>query len=129
MDTTKDFQNLSIDDRKLIYNKYFDSGGFTDNTVQNKLRLIDCLCFLTFQIKKHSELADQYKSTKDVIEKFIENRTLDDANIFDRYLIGLSIICDNILEGIHEYNNTTGCKNTGELKLTIINLLSQWIPF
>lgn len=123
------FKEMNYDLKKSIFLSYFSSGAMTTESFEDKIELYKLICFLTLQMKNKDPL--KYKSSLDVLEK-IYNREIDktsDANGLDNYLIGLSIVCDDLLYGIYSIQKPENFKNGNEIVDKIKNLIEQWMPF
>lgn len=125
------FKEMTYDLRKNIYTTYFTSGCMTTSSLEDKLDLYVLLCYVTLQFKKQKPL--EFTNSLKVLEHILK-RTIDtsiDANGYDNMLVGLSIVCDDLLYGVEEikrpekFSNLSGKDLVNQIK----SLLEQWTPF
>jgi len=117
------FKELSYDDKVSYYSNYFSSGYFLSKKLDNKLLLINLICLVTKKIREQ----DGQTTCQVVIEKILQHPLRIDSAM-DRYLIGLSIVCEDMLYGVTEIN-PMGLKTSGEIIGKIKELLNEWSPF
>lgn len=117
------FKELKYDDKIAYYTNYFTSGYMLSGKLDNKLQLINLICLVTKKLREN----DGQLSCQHVIEKILQ-RTLKIDSAFDRYLVGLAIVCEDMLYGVKEINQT-GFKTSGEIVAKIKELFNEWSPF
>lgn len=129
MDLTQFFQNPTIENKKYIYANWFSSGTNTTCSFKDKLELYTLICYLTQQMKAKDPI--KYGSALKVLTAvFKKDFSMPSENGEDKYIVGLSIICDDLLWGTEDpIPAPTGYKNGNEIVLRIKQLVEQWLPF
>jgi hypothetical protein len=89
----------------------------------NKLALISLICLVTKKVREK----DGHMTVKDVIGKILQ-RPLIETDNFDSFLIGLSIICEDMLHNVTEIDNF-GFTDSKQIINKIKELLNEWCPF
>jgi hypothetical protein len=116
-------ETANYDDQRSIYQKLFTSGIQTSGKLKNKLDLIMLLCLVSQKMSVDNKTV----TPKDVIEKII-GKVLNYNDPYDHYLIGLSIVCDDMMFGVSEVDSL-GLKTSGEIVSKIKTILAEWLPF
>ena len=116
-------ESTNYDDQRSIYQKLFTSGTQTSGKLQNKLDLITLVCLVSQKMSVDNKTV----TPKDVLEK-ITGKSLNYNNSYDHFLIGLSVVCDDMMFGVTDID-TLGLKTSGEIVSKIKNLLAEWLPF
>ena len=117
------YKELSYEDKVKYYSNYFTSGYILSHKLDDKLMLINLVCLVTKKMREQSgEL-----TVKNILEKIMQ-RPLFEHNVEDAYLIGLAIVCEDMLYGVNEIN-PHNFKTSGEIVNEIKRIISQWSPF
>lgn len=116
-------ESTNYDDQRSIYQKLFTSGTQTSGKLKNKLDLINLVCLVSQKMSVDNKTV----TPKDVLEK-ITGKSLNYNDPYDHFLIGFSIVCDDMMFGVTEID-TLGLKTSGEIVTKIKNLLAEWLPF
>ena len=101
--------SATYDDKRSIYHKLFTSDTQTSGKLKNKTDLITLICLVSQKMSVDNKTV----TPKDVIEK-ITGKVLNSNNAYDHYLIGLSVVCDDMMFGVTEID-TLGFKTSGEI--------------
>lgn len=117
------FSELSYEERCNFYNKHFSSGASSTCRIKDKLILIALICFVTHKLREK----DGSLTVKSVIEKIV-NKPIMELNGFEDFLLGLSVVCEDMLYGCTEFE-TFGLKTSQEIIDKIRALLNEWMPF
>lgn len=115
--------NASYDDKRTLYSTLFTMGNQTSGKLTNKLDLINLICLVSQKMSSDSKTV----TTKDVIEKLVSH-VLNCNNAYDNFLIGLSIVCDDMMFGVDDIS-PLGLTSSGEIIKRIKELLAEWLPF
>lgn len=120
----------SYDQRSYVYNSYFGLATNTAKSYKQKIELLHLVCFLQKKMKKKDP--DKYKNCLSLLQiifgrEFQQTESPGEDNL----LIGLSIICDDLLYGTEdELEVPEGCKTLKDIKDKIINYIkNEWLPF
>lgn len=116
-------KNASYDSKRKIHSSLFSSCIQTSGKLSNKLDLITLICLVSQKMSADNKTV----TPKDVIEKIVVH-TLNPNNSYDHYLIGLSIVCEDMMVGVDEIS-ALGCTTSGEIIVKIKQLLAEWLPF
>lgn len=119
----KIIEDSCYDDKRSIYSAFFSSGAQTSGKLSNKLALINLICLVSQKMSVEGKTV----TPKDVIER-ITGKVLNANNTFDHYLIGLSVVCDDMMFGVTEIGSL-GLTNSNDILLKIKELLAEWLPF
>lgn len=111
-------ENLSYDELKAIYTRYFTS-GYINADINNKFALISLVGFLTDQARKKSPSATCYQ----VLKKVTDGRGVPDS-----ILSRLSIVCEDFMYGVTKFN-TCGCTSAKQMVEQINLIINEWLPF
>lgn len=111
------------DDKRSLYSSFFSSGTQTSGKMNNKLILISLICLVSQKMSVDNKTV----TPKDVIEKVV-GHVLNCNDSYDHYLIGLSIVCDDMMVGVTEIDSF-GLKTSAEIITKIKNILAEWLPF
>ena len=122
-DVKKMINDASYDDKRTLYSSFFSSGTQTTGKMNNKLILISLICLVSQKMSVDNKTV----TPKDVIEKIV-GKVLNVNNAYDHYLIGLSIVCDDMMVGVTEIDSF-GLKTSAEIITKIKNILDEWLPF
>lgn len=117
------FSELSYEEKCKFYATHFSSGANSTTRIKDKLILIGLICFVTHKMREK----DGSVTVKSVIEKII-NKPLMNMNGFEEYLLGLSVVCEDMLYGCKEFD-TFGLKTSQDIIDKIRALLNEWMPF
>jgi hypothetical protein len=117
------FNELDYHQRCSFYFKHFSMGSFNSKKLKDKMLLIGLLCFVTFQMRKKEGLI----TVRSVLEKIL-GKILTGCTGFEESLIGLCIICEDLLYNCEECDSF-GLKTPQEVITKIKELLSEWNPF
>ena len=123
------FKELTYDMRKYIFLTSFSSGAMTTESFSDKIELLHLLCFMSFKMQEKDSF--KWDSSLKVLE-YILDKTIDtsiNANGFDNYLVGLSIICDDLMYGCKEIPKPEKYSNGQEVAKKIKSLIDQWCAF
>jgi hypothetical protein len=115
--------NATYDDKRTIYSSLFSSGTQTSGKMSNKLALISLISL----VSQKMSIDNKTVTPKDVIEKIVAH-TLNPNDAFDHYLIGLSIICDDMMFGVTDIS-ALGLTSSTDIINKIKELLAEWLPF
>lgn len=115
--------STTYDDQRSIYQKLFTSGSQSTGKLKNKLDLITLVCLVSQKMSVDNKTV----TPKDVLEK-ITGKVLNYNNPYDRYLIGLSVVCDDMMFGVTVID-TLDLKTSGEIVSKIKSILAEWMPF
>lgn len=120
----EDYQNLSFDDKKLVYNKMF-SLGFLGESIDNKLILVSLIGSFYLAAKtKSPEL-----TITQAIDKLVDADKLGlDYKEIQANKEKLALIVEDFLYGVNK-GNTFGLKNATELRTKVNEILAQRVPF
>jgi len=119
----KAINDAVYDDKRTLYSSFFSSGTQTSGKMNNKLELISLICL----VSQKMSIDNKTVTTKDVIEKIV-GHVLNYNDSYDHYLIGLSIVCDDMMVGVTEIDSF-GLKTSTEIINKIKNILAEWLPF
>ena len=119
----KIINDASYDDKRSLYSSFFSSGTQTSGKMNNKLVLISLICLVSQKMSVDNKTV----TPKDVIEKIVAH-TLNYNDSYDHYLIGLSIVCDDMMNGVTEIDSF-GLKTSGDIINKIKSILAEWLPF
>lgn len=123
--------NLNTYDQKsYVYSSYFGLATNTAKSYKQKMELLHLICFLQKKMKKKDP--DKYKNCLSLLQViFGREFQQTDSPGEDNLLIGLSIICDDLLYGTEdELEVPEGCKTLKDIKDKIINYIkNEWLPF
>lgn len=131
MDMTKqsnllDLNNISVDTLRYLYSIYFSSNTNTSGSFYDKIELLTLLSYLSQQLCKR--MPDQFKNSLDVLNNYIyKGETLDSG--IKEYVVGLSVVCDDLLYGVNDLTPPTGYSSSLEIKNKIKTLINAWTPF
>ena len=115
--------NANYDDKRTLYSSFFSSNMQTSGKMNNKLILISLICLVSQKMSVDNKTV----TPKDVIEKIV-GHVLNYNDSYDHYLIGLSIVCDDMMVGVVEIDSF-GLKTSAEIINKIKNILAEWLPF
>ena len=124
------FELETYDQKSYIYNTYFGLATNTAKSYNQKIELLNLICFL--QKKMHTKNPDKYKRCLDLLQTiFGREFQQKDSPGEDNLLIGLSIICDDLLYGTEDNIPVPeGCKTLNDVKDKIIKYIKEeWLPF
>lgn len=129
MDTTKPFNlsELTIEDKRFIFTRCFSSGTNVEGDFGMKFELIALTCFLSQELQKR--FPDQFKNTLDVFDHYIFTPQIDKSSGMGTYIIGLSILCDDLMFGCNEIEKPEEYKSALEVKNRIVQIINSWMPF
>lgn len=120
----------SYDSKQFVYSSYFGLATNTAKSYKQKIELLHAICFLQQRMKKKDP--EKYKNCLALLQ-IIFGREFQQADSpgEDNLLIGLSIICDDLLYGTEdELEVPEGCKTLKDVKDKIINYITnEWLPF
>ena len=118
---------LTPDSKSSFYSSFFSSGIYAGGNFEHKIELYTLVCFLSFQLQKR--FPDKFKSTLDTFTNYIY-KDLDTTNSgFYDHIVGMSIVCDDLLWGSTEIKAPVQFKSALEVKDRIIELMAEWQPF
>lgn len=124
------FKLDTYDQRSYVYNSYFGLASNTAKSYRQKMELLHLICFLQTKMKKKD--ATKYKNCLCLLQNiFGREFQQGDGPGEDTLLIGLSIICDDLLYGTEdELAVPEGCKTLKDVKDKIIKYITEeWMPF
>ena len=114
------YSQLSYEDRKEIYAKYF-SLGYLNTDIGSKFALISLICYLTHKMKMKKPEMNCYKVIMKIIDK--------EAHAHDaEFIENLSIICEDFMKNTSEFL-TFDIKTGKEMAKKIREILHTWVPF
>lgn len=120
----------SYDSKQFVYSSYFGLATNTSKSYKQKIELLHLICFL--QKKMNKKDPDKYKNCLSLLQVIFgrEFQQVDSPGE-DNLLIGLSIICDDLLYGTEDdIDVPEGCKTLKDVKDKIINYVkNEWLPF
>jgi hypothetical protein len=114
-----DYQNLSLEDKKRVYNTLFGLGSFGDK-IDPKLMLVSFVVSTLCVMKKQ----DETKTMRDAINLLTEGSQFAS----EKYKETLEIVCEDFAFGVH-IGNTFGLKTLKEVKDKVHEILGQNLPF
>ena len=92
--------------------------------LEDKLKLIHLICLVTFKMRdKEKDI-----KSKEVLERLMGIKLDVSKDGYTNYLIGLSLLCDDLLFEITEIS-TLGYTNSNDIINEIKRLIDGWIPF
>lgn len=119
-----DLNDLTVDNKRYLYNYCFSLGTNTVQKFEHKLELMTLLCGLTQQMQKH--FPGDWKNSWEVLKDFVyQDKILEFGE--DNFLSGLSILCDDLMYGVDEIQ--LPFKTAKETKARIRDLVAEWLPF
>lgn len=124
------FSLQTYEQRKFVHGSYFGLATNTAKSYKQKMELLHAICFLEQRMKKKDP--DKYKNCLALLQViFGKEFQQDDSPGEDNLLLGLSIICDDLLYGSEdELEVPEGCKTLKDVKDKIINYIkNEWQPF
>lgn len=127
--STNMFKELSYEMKKTLFITAFSSGRMSTGKFEDKIELIKLLCYLTYEASQREPFT--YQSSLQVLEKILNTKINKEveSNGFDAYLVGLSILCDDLIygcDGVPQPENCTGGNDAGK---KIKSLIDQWQAF
>lgn len=120
---TTAIKDSTYEEKATIFSRTFSSGAFSSAKLENKLALYSLICLVTKKLR----VKDGDLTVKEVIEKIL-NRPIIGIDGFDQYLIGISIVCEDLLYGVNEIDNF-GFTDSKQIINKIKELLNEWLPF
>jgi len=126
------FELTTYEQREYVYNSYFGLATNTAKSYNQKMELLHAICFLQWKMKQKNP--EKYKNCLSLLQTIFgrEFSTASNATGEDFFLIGLSIICDDLLYGVEndELKVPTDCSTLKDVKNKIINYIrNEWMPF
>lgn len=119
----------TLENRRMLFIQFFSLGVNSTQSFDDKLELIHLLSFLTYSLQKRDP--EKYKSSYDVLLKVLNYDPFEDGseNGYVAFLESLSIICDDLLNGVEIISKPEKYHSGSEVADRINNLISQWLPF
>lgn len=120
----------TYEQKSYVYNSYFGLATNTAASYNQKMELLHMICFL--QKRMHQKDPDKYKNCLSLLQViFGREFQQTDSPGEDNLLIGLSIICDDLLFGTEDdLKVPEGCKTLKDIKEKIIKYITEeWMPF
>lgn len=120
----------TYDQKTYVYNSYFGLATNTAASYNSKMELLHAVCFL--QQRMHAKDPKKYNNCLSLLQiVFGKEFQQVDSPGEDNFLIGLSIICDDLLWGTNdELKAPTDCKTLKDVKDKIIKYVKEeWMPF
>jgi hypothetical protein len=114
-----DYQNLSLEDKKRVYNTLFGLGSFGDK-IDPKLMLVSFVVSTLCVMKKQ----DETKTMRDAINLLTEGSQFAS----EKFKETLEVVCEDFAFGVH-IGNTFGLKTLKEVKEKVHEILGQNLPF
>lgn len=124
------FELKTYDQRKYIYSSYFGLATNTAKSYKQKMDILNSICFL--QKKMNKKDPNKYKNCLDLLQIiFGREFQQDDSPGEDNLLIGLSVICDDLLYVTEDdIPIPEGCKTLKDIKDKIVKYITEeWLPF
>lgn len=134
MDLTKNSQNPfkleTLEQQTFAYNQYFSLGSNTSANYQAKLEIIQLVCFYWKYLNKKDP--EKYKSCVELLQSICQT-AIPPISGMDQFIVGLGLICDNLLWGTIDdlvNPNPDKFKKIKDVHNYIINYITQeWMPF
>lgn len=120
----------TYDQKTYVYNSYFGLATNTAASYNSKMELLHAVCFL--QQRMHAKDPKKYNNCLSLLQiVFGKEFQQADSPGEDNFLIGLSIICDDLLWGTNdELKAPADCKTLKDVKDKIIKYVKEeWMPF
>lgn len=120
----------TYDQKTYVYNSYFGLATNTAASYNSKMELLHAVCFL--QQRMHTKDPKKYNNCLSLLQiVFGKEFQQADSPGEDNFLIGLSIICDDLLWGTNdELKAPADCKTLKDVKDKIIKYVKEeWMPF
>ncbi len=120
----------TVEQRNIVYSQYFSLNTNTAASYTEKLKLINCICFLQQRMnKKDPKKYDSCLSLLKIIFNKKDLTTIEDGE--DNFIVSLAILCDDLLWGINdEVPKPEGFNTTKEIKEFIVKyVIDEWMPF
>ena len=120
----------TYDQKTYVYNSYFGLATNTAASYNSKMELLHAVCFL--QQRMHAKDPKKYSNCLSLLQiVFGKEFQQADSPGEDNFLIGLSIICDDLLWGTNdELKAPADCKTLKDVKDKIIKYVKEeWMPF
>lgn len=120
----------TYDQKTYVYNSYFGLATNTAASYNSKMELLHAVCFL--QQRMHAKDPKKYNNCLSLLQiVFGKEFQQVDSPGEDNFLIGLSIICDDLLWGTNdELKAPADCKTLKDVKDKIIKYVKEeWMPF
>ncbi len=114
--------DCSYEKVRTIYTKYF-SLGHLNTKFENKLALIDMICYVTNHINKNKDALHKV-TCYDIICKI--GKDFPDE-VHQDFFKSLGAICDDFMYGCDEF--PTFGVNPKDMPKEILKLLNTWMPF
>ena len=110
----------SYEDLAGVYAYYFSLGNLNTD-IGSKFALISLICYLTHRIRQRKPKV----TCRQVIDKIAEK---DPAKFDERFLQGLSIICEDFMRNTTEFL-TFDLKTQKAMVAKILEIMNTWLPF
>jgi len=122
--TKSNISLLSYKDKVTIYNDFFDLGGITSMSLNNRMALVSLICLVTFKMRQKNTS----ETCHSVLKKIIKSEDMLRNTQFGNFIEGLSIVCENFMYSCTKFD-TFGLKSSEEIVNKIKELLDEWLPF
>ena len=124
MDINSQYDQLTYDEKLKFYSRNLSSGSTMSGKLEDKLKLIHLIYLVTFKMRdKEKDI-----KSKEVLERLMGIKLDVSKDGYTNYLIGLSLLCDDLLFEITEIS-TLGYTNSNDIINEIKRLIDGWIPF
>lgn len=139
MASTKNSQNpyklTNMESVKFMQSIYFDTGSNNAQSYEQKMKVINLICFLTQKMQKVD--AKKYESCIKVLSTIfnVDLENLDSSEIYTNFSVdnvrSFGLICDNLLWGtIDSIPKPDGFNSAKEIKDYIVKYFTEeWAPF
>lgn len=122
-----DLNNVSIGTKEYIFSTLFSTKTNTAHSFEHKIELITLICYLTQQLKKR--FPEEFRTVNDTIFKFVYKGINIDNYGDQEYIVGITILCEDLLYGVSDINKPEKYNSAGEVKDRIKELFEEWMPF
>ena len=124
MDINSQYDQLTYDEKLKFYSRNLASGSTMSGKLEDKLKLIHLICLVTFKMRDK----EKHIKSKEVLERLMGIKLDVSKDGYTNYLIGLSLLCDDLLFEITEIS-TLGYTNSNDIINEIKRLIDGWIRF